>query len=51
VVTQNGYSRETGNTGHTRGRKKQKTKKTNKPNTMCVGHHYPQANTNNVSKT
>ena len=20
-------------------------------NTMCVGHHYPQANTNNVNKT
>jgi hypothetical protein len=21
------------------------------PNTMCVGHHYPQANTNNINKT
>ena len=47
-VTQNGQSRETGYTGHTRQRKKQKQKK---PNTMCVGHYYPQANTNNVNKT
>jgi hypothetical protein len=22
--------------------------KEKKPNTMCVGHHYPQANTNNI---
>jgi hypothetical protein len=49
-VTQNGQARETGNTGHTRQRKKQKQKQV-KPNTMCVGHYYPQANTNNVNKT
>ena len=30
---------------------KEKNKKNqNKPNTMCVGHHYPQAKTNNVNK-
>ena len=29
---------------------KEKTKG-KKPNTMCVGHHYSQANTNNVNKT
>ena len=49
-VTQNGQSRETGNTGHTRQRKKQKQKQ-EKPKTMCVGHYYLQANTNNVNKT
>jgi hypothetical protein len=31
-------------------RKKTKQKQKN-PNTMCVGHHYLQANTNNVNKT
>jgi hypothetical protein len=30
--------------------KEKNKKKQNKPNTMCVGHHYPQANTNNVNK-
>jgi hypothetical protein len=49
-VTQNGQSRETGYTGHIRQRKIQKQKQ-EKPNTMCVGHYYPQANTNNVNKT
>ena len=42
MVTQNGQSRETGSAGHRRQRKKK---------TMCAGHHYPQANTNNVNKT
>ena len=41
---QNGQSRETGNIGYTRRRKK-------KTNTIYVGHHYAQANTNNVNKT
>ena len=41
---QNGQSRETGNIGYTRRRKK-------KPNTIYVGHHYAQTNTNNVNKT
>ena len=35
----NGQSRETGNIGYTRQSK----------NTICVGHHYTQTNTNNVS--
>jgi len=43
---QKGQSRETGNTGYTRQRK---TKQ--KLNTICVGHHYLQANTNNINKT
>ena len=38
----NGQSRETGNIGYTR------RKKTH--NTICVGHHYAQTNTNNVNK-
>ena len=42
----NGQSSETGNTGYTRRRK---TKQ--KHNTICVGHHYTQTNTNNVNKT
>jgi len=42
----NGQSRETGNIGYTRWRK---TKQ--KHNTICVGHHYTQTNTNNVNKT
>ena len=42
----NGQYRETGNTGYTRRRK---TKQ--KHNTICVGHHYTQTNTNNVNKT
>jgi len=50
VLAQNGQSIETGNAGQTRQiiKTKQKPKKTN---TMCVGHHYPQAKTNNVNKT
>jgi hypothetical protein len=31
--------------------KEKKKTKTKKNNTMCVGHHYLQANTNNVNKT
>jgi hypothetical protein len=42
----NAQTRETGNIGHTRRRK---TKQ--KHNTMCVGHHYAHANTNNVNRT
>ena len=49
VVAQNGQSIETGNAGHTR--KRMKTNKTQKPNTMCVGHYYPQTNTDHVNKT
>ena len=41
-----GQSRETGNIGFT---KRRKTK--HKQYTICVGHHYAQANTNNVNKT
>ena len=42
----NGQSREIDNIGHTRRRQ---TKQ--KHNTIYVGHHYSQANTNNVNKT
>ena len=42
----NGKSRETGNTGYTI---QIKTKQNQ--NTICVGHHYAQKNTNNVNKT
>jgi hypothetical protein len=42
----NGQSWESGNIGYTRGRK---TKQ--KHNTICVGHHYMQTNTNNENKT
>jgi hypothetical protein len=42
----NGQFRETGNIGHTRRRQ---TKQ--KHNTICVGHHYTQTNTNNVNNT
>jgi len=45
-AVKNGQSRETGNIGHTRRRK---TKQ--KHNTICVGHHYTQTNTNNLNKT
>jgi hypothetical protein len=45
-ANKNGQSRKTGNIGHTRRRK---TKQ--KHNTICVGHHHTQANTNNVNKT
>jgi hypothetical protein len=41
----NGQSRETGNIGYTRRRK---TKQNH--NTICIGHHYAQTNTNNVKK-
>ena len=39
-------SRETGNIGYTRRRKTQQ-----KHNTICIGHHYTETNTNNVNKT
>jgi len=42
----NGQSKETGNIGYTRRRQ---TKQ--KHNTICVGQHYTQTNTNNVNKT
>jgi len=42
----NEQSRETGNIRHTRRRK---TKQNH--NTICVGHHYMQTDTNNVNKT
>ena len=50
MVSKNEHSIDTGNADHTRKRikTKQKHKKTN---TMCVGHYYPQTNTNNVNKT
>ena len=50
MVVQNGQSIETGNAGHTRQRIKTKLKH-KKPNTMCVGHYYPQTKTDNVNKT
>ena len=43
---QNWRSRDTDNRGNTRRRK---TKQ--KHNTICIGHHYVQTNTNNVNKT
>ena len=45
-VIKNEQFRETGNKGYTRRRQ---TKQ--KHNTICVGHHYAQAITNNVNKT
>ena len=39
----NGQSRENGNIGHTKRREKNN-------NTISVGHHYTQTNTNNVNK-
>ena len=42
----NEQSRETGNIGYTRRRKTNQIH-----NTICVGHHYAQAKTNNVNKT
>ena len=50
MVAQNGQSKETGNAGHTRQRIKTKQKH-KKHNTMCVGHYYPQTNTDHVNKT
>jgi hypothetical protein len=58
----NGQSRETGNIGYTRRRGNQKwtiqrnwqqdeDKQNIKHKTICVGHHYAQANTNNVNET
>ena len=32
-------------------KKKTKKQKTKRHNTICVGHHYTQENTNNVNKT
>ena len=42
----NGQSRETGSIGYTR-----RWQAKQKHNTICVGHHYTQTNTNNVNKT
>ena len=42
---QNGQSKETGNTRYNMMDKKLKH------NTICIGHHYTQTNTNNVNKT
>ena len=42
----NGQSKESGKIWYTRRRK---TKENH--NTICVGHHYAQVNTNNVNKT
>ena len=42
----NGQSRETGKIWHTRRRQT-----IHRHNTTCVGHHYPQTNTNNENKT
>jgi hypothetical protein len=63
TIQRNWQHRETGNTGYTRWRKtKQKQfretgnigytrwRKT-KHNTICVGHHNSQTNTNNINKT
>ena len=38
------------NIGHTRHKTQDKQSNNNK-NTICVGHHYTQTNTNNVNKT
>ena len=46
MAIKNGQSRETGNIVYT-GRRQTKQKH----NTICVGHHYAQANTNNENKT
>jgi hypothetical protein len=35
----------------TQDKEKKQKQKQKKPNTMCVGHYYPHANTNNVNKT
>ena len=43
MAIKNERSRETGNIGYTEEEKKH--------NTICVGHHYTQTNTNNVNKT
>jgi hypothetical protein len=45
VAIKNGQSRRTEGIGYTRQRK---TKQ--KQNTICVGHHYTQTNTNNGGK-
>ena len=42
----NGQSRETGNIGYTRRRYIKQ-----KHNSICVGHHYAQANTTNANKS
>jgi hypothetical protein len=43
-----GQSRETGSIWYTRRRKTKQTSKKIK-NTICVGHYYMQANTNNIN--
>ena len=45
MTNKNGQSRETGNVGYTRRRQ---TKQ--KHNTICVGHHHAQTNTNNAMR-
>ena len=42
---ENRQSRETGNIGYTRRRQTKQTY-----NTICIGHHYTQTNTNKVHK-
>jgi len=42
----NGHFRDNGNIGYTRGRKSQQ-----KHNTICIGNHCTQTNTNSVNKT
>ena len=43
-VIKNGQPRDNGSIGYTRRRH-------TKQNTICVGHHYTQTNTNSVNKT
>ena len=50
MVAQNGQSIEIGNAFHTGQRIKAKQKQAKNEN-IVRGHHYPQANTNNVNKT
>ena len=46
LKVKNGQSRKTGYILYRRGRQAKKTH-----NTVCLGHHYTQTNTNNVNKT
>ena len=45
---QKGQYREAGSIGYRRRRKTRQRKAKRKHNTICVGHHYPQTNKNNV---
>ena len=49
AAIKNTQSRETGNIEYQRHKNKDKQKKNR--NTICVGHHYAQTNSNNVKKT